>query len=432
MLIRRKGSTYAHGVQLMRRLIQSHSSTALLSLILLGLLRTLIYAKSTSPDPIKPAPQSSLPVAQTTAQVTAQASPPISPKPNAQSAQRSQQDQGTSLALPPFIVTLGYQSYRADRGDAAYLSGDGGSLALAYQREALTASALRLEWGTMMAYMVSADIEHLTPSANALLNPQSVDPNDVMNDLNSSNAEITSPVSRAPLTRPGESERDLGARQRVSLGASLSLSDVQSRWSLSLSAGGVWRSDEVLSPLAMWGCFKARLNWFWTSGSLGGDPCWGLIEARSRLLFGAYLGRAQIGVGWATDSHSWDALEYEQGGLLGWVRVPLSAPLYLELNAWYPQRARLGGSGGDDALRQAGEGRAFGVSLSWTGEEIAPERAAPKTQRGPAQPNSPTASPPRDPHPSPTSPFGPSRGPSPSSPLAPPRSPPTSPSGSPL
>ena len=332
----------------------------------------------------------------------------------------------TTLSPLPLIVTLGYQSHRASYGDAAYLSGDGGHLSLTYQRDVLSGHSIRIGWGANLAYTVSSDREYLTPSAEALLNPDST---------RSSESDLDAMPSYTPqtslLARPEESDRQLGIRQRGSLGMSLSLRGAHTRWALTALGGGVWSSASSQSPIRWWGCLRARVSWLWISGGLGGDPCWGLLEARGRLLMGAYLGRAQLGVGWGTAEYQWDEIELDQGGPMGWVRVPLSAPLYLELHAWYPQRSRFGGRAGAGYLRGAGSGRVFAVSLSWTGETSAPERAAPKSQRAPSSPqtNQPTrpSNSPFTPQPSPLSPLSPPPSPS----LSPPR-PSTPPSGAPL
>ena len=144
----------------------------------------------------------------------------------------------------PLIITLGYQNYRVNHGDAAYLSGDGGTLALMYQQELKTHAQLRVRWGGVISYMASSDREQLTPSAEALLNPQSG---------NGSEAnEVMSSIMTSTLMRPEDSERSLGLRQRVSIGASLSAGDTQRRWEVMALGGGV----------GIFGANRSQLTWF--------------------------------------------------------------------------------------------------------------------------------------------------------------------------
>lgn len=320
----------------------------------------------------------------------------------------------------PLEFSLGYLSHRADEASRddfdSYLSGDGLLLDARYRispREISQSRRGRVNkaaWGARMSYLTSRDQRSRTPTSQAL--------------------SLGDPGSAVPTraVAPPNASESLGWRHRVTLG-------VWGTWSSSstqtfrASLGLRWsRGDHpplsFSSAYEAWGCLDLRAEWVWASVIHRGDSCRGPAESGERALLGLALGRARLGAGWGVAR--WRDLidaPLDAGGALGWVKVPLSAPLYLELSAWYPRRLRVVQSTQFDAAQA---GRMFSVALRWTGEREAPEREAPRapSRRGDQSPSSPH---PGVPRPSPSSPsLGSPLSPFPSGPRSPSSSPPPS------
>lgn len=314
----------------------------------------------------------------------------------------------SASSITPLHLQLGYQSLRSDLSEASYLTSQGVAFTADYQRSLSKWSDLNLRLLGALGYVALSDSEHLTPTVMTLQDqPIEADPT------------LNTPT-QVSLARPSETTRSLGWRQRGSLGIGLKLEGDQEAWGIRMIGGAQWRGADE-NQISAWGCVGAYVQWIWIASALGGDTCVGLPEVGGRLLLGARLGRARLGAGWGVAERSITEVELSQGGPLGWARVPLSAPLYLELSAWYASRTIPRGD--LTRGRVAGEGHLFSVSLRWTGEDEAPELEAPRSQSAPGtSPQAPGNAPST---PQPQSPFSPQ--PSPLTPLRPTAPPSTTP-----
>ena len=321
-------------------------------------------------------------------------------------------------------LIMSYQSARVDLNETSYLTGHGGRLSAEYHHPPKKLKRAHLSLTGSLTYVATSAQQHLTPSAMKLSEQSRVE-----GEVSAESSNFTPSAPTSLLQRPAEATQALGWGHRASLGLGLSLSAPSGQWSAT-ARGGVRWDDSSQDDVMNWACLRGHFGWLWISSAWRGDACLGLPDADVRAMLGVRLGRARLGGGWGVPYYDDHGVRVSEGGALGWVSVPLSAPLYLELGVWYSRQVWV-----DQALQREEQtvsgGRVFTVGLKWTGETSSPELEAPKPKSAPgaspqnprqqlptsptSSPLSPSAPPSFSPQPSPLSPIRPSApGPSPS------------------
>lgn len=287
-------------------------------------------------------------------------------------------------------ITGAYMSHRERFNDRSYVTGQGGWIAGSVESIRYQRSKLSVNFG----YRGHVYEQTLTPTT----------------DVFEGGANDSSMVASSPLARPSQVDYQLGAAHRLSMGVSLHklLNDDSSSPFYAELSGGVVYSRHTFNQLnqgetssftkaekdwSPWLCLHTHYSWLWMSIGYEGDSCIGYREATLRALLGLKIGRASIGVGWGSVIQN-TIERLKDGGVIGSLWLPISAPLYLEMSVWSPKRSALRDVIG---IKLNERSTSFSVGIKWTGEEYSGELKSESPKQDPK--TSPNALPsPLSPH----------------------------------
>lgn len=280
--------------------------------------------------------------------------------PEARQALKDQATEATALPFP-FNISIGYLRHRSDT-QSGYRVGDGLRFGSSLELNHNVSGLSQVVWGGRVAYLISSELAMTSPSAE-MLNQT------IQERMSTSGGNIIQTLEPTDGV-----ERELGWRHRAAIGLSLG---IKREWSSFISTVGVglaqWRHDQKEASIYPVICADLKLGWVWSTFGWRGDLCQGQREAAARLLMGLQLGRARLGGGWGVfDLESAPQL-LDEGGPLANVNVPISGPLYLGLDAWFPNVGRLFGTYSASERKLTREGWRWEITLTWTGEEMVPE-----------------------------------------------------------